>query len=483
MRVPLLAGLLVLAIGCGEGTAVKGAEAVSAPHLARPTSAMTLAFVPGAGNQLAATNGVAAAAAAAAATSTSTGTTTATTTTTAAATSRVGHLEGWANLFHLFASLALVEEGRAHDDVRIVQFGDSHTAADVGTAVFRHLLQERFGDGGRGFVSIGRPWKSYFAEMIRGGMAGDFEAARTTFKDGRYLGDGRYGLLGIGVRSAQSGSRAWAEVRTPFTHAEIAYLEQPQGGSFDVFVDGAKVGRVATQAKTIGSGFYPIDASDGPHQVELHTVGEGEVRILGMTLDLPRAGVVVDELGINGAQIASLLRANEDHFVEQLRHRAPDLVVLAYGTNEALDPDLSDSDYERKMVDELQRVEKAVPDASCLLLGPPDLARRGEKGTSGPWKTWPRVPEIVAAQKRVAAAAKCAFYDQLEAMGGPGSMMTWVNEADSRASSDHVHMRKNGYTQLGTSFATDVTHAYDEWRAEKGLAPTGAPATWTVGMR
>jgi lysophospholipase L1-like esterase len=204
-----------------------------------------------------------------------------------------------------------------------------------------------------------------------------------------------------------------------------------------------------------------------------------------MTLDLPRAGVVVDELGVNGAQIASLLRANEDHFVEQVRHRAPDLVVLAYGTNEALDPDLSDSDYERKMVDELQRIEKAVPNASCLLLGPPDLARRGDKGTGGPWKTWPRVPEIVAAQRRVAAAAKCAFYDQLEAMGGPGSMMTWVNEPDSRASSDHVHMRKNGYTQLGTSFATDLMRAYDEWRAEKGLQPTGAPppATWTVGMR
>ncbi|MGH7437370.1 MAG: GDSL-type esterase/lipase family protein [Polyangiaceae bacterium] len=481
MRAPLLAGLLVLAIGCGEGAAVKGAETVSAPHMARPT---TLGFA-------------AASTSTAASTSipnpTPTSTPTSTSTSTPASSPRIGHLEGWANLSHLFASLALVEAGRAHDDVRVVQFGDSHTAADVGTAVFRHLLQDRFGDGGRGFVSIGRPWKSYYAELSRGGMAGDFEAVRNNFKDGRYQGDGRYGLLGVGVRAAQSGSRAWAEVRTPFTHAEIAYLEQPQGGSFDVFVDGAKVGRVATRAKTVGSAFYPIDASDAPHQVELHTVGEGEVRILGMTLDLPRAGVVVDELGVNGAQIASLLRANEDHFVEQLRHRAPDLVVLAYGTNEALDPDLSDSDYERKMVDELARVERAAPDASCLLLGPPDLARRGDKGTSGPWKTWPRVPEIVAAQRRVAAAAKCAFYDQLEAMGGPGSMMTWVNEPDSRASSDHVHMRRNGYTQLGTQLATDLMRAYDEWRATtgrdpsnrsaRGLPPAGSPATWTVGLR
>lgn len=216
--------------------------------------------------------------------------------------------------------------------------------------------------------------------------------------------------------------------------------------------------------------------------MELHTLGEGEVRVFGMTLDSSRAGVVVDSLGVNGAQIASLLRANEEHFVEQLRHRAPDLVVLAYGTNEALDPDLQDSDYERKMVDELQRVERASPSASCLLLGPPDLARRATTGRKE-WKTWARVTEIVAAQRKVAEAAKCAFYDQLAAMGGPGSMLTWVNEPDSRGSSDHVHMRKAGYEQLGTAFSTDLMKAYDEWRAARGLPPTGAPSTWVVGTR
>jgi hypothetical protein len=93
------------------------------------------------------------------------------------------------------------------------------------------------------------------------------------------------------------------------------------------------------------------------------------------------------------------------------------------------------------------------------------------------------VPEIVLAQRRVAAAAKCAFYDQLGAMGGPGSMLTWASEPESRASSDHVHMRKNGYVQLGTSFATDLLRAYDEWRAAKGLPPTSAPSTWVVGSR
>jgi hypothetical protein len=366
--------------------------------------------------------------------------------------------------------------------VRIVQFGDSHTAADVGTGAFRHTLQARFGDGGRGFVSIGRPWKTYWQEGIHGGMVGDFEAAKTHYKDGRSFGDGHYGLLGIGIRAAAPGSRAWTDASSSFSHAEIAYWQQPQGGSFDVFVDGSKAGHVATHASAAGSAFYALDLPEAPHQIELRVAGDGEVRVFGVVLDSRRAGVVVDALGVNGAQIVTLLHEDEKDFVEQLHHRAPDLVVLAYGTNEALDPELADADYERRIVDELARIERAAPNASCLLLGPPDLARRGARGKEG-WRSWPRVAEIVAAQRRVAQAARCAFYDQMAAMGGPGSMITWASEAgDTRASSDHVHMRKSGYTQLGTGFASDLEHAYDEWRAARGLPPTNARPTWAVGV-
>jgi hypothetical protein len=97
-----------------------------------------------------------------------------------------------------------------------------------------------------------------------------------------------------------------------------------------------------------------------------------------------------------------------------------------------------------------------------------------------PWNVWPRLAQIVAAQRRVATAAGCAFYDQLEAMGGPGTIIAWANEPEPRANRDHVHLTRTGYTQLGTSLATDAMRAYDEWRAELGLPPTGASRTWDV---
>lgn len=86
-------------------------------------------------------------------------------------------------------------------------------------------------------------------------------------------------------------------------------------------------------------------------------------------------------------------------------------------------------------------------------------------------------------QRKVAEAAGCGFYDQIEAMGGPGSIVAWAAEAEPRAGRDRVHLTRSGYAQLATAFAADMMRAYDDWRAEKGLPPTGAPRTWGVAMR
>jgi lysophospholipase L1-like esterase len=398
-------------------------------------------------------------------------------------TAPVGHLEGPHRLLHLFEALARLDDGHGHDDVHILQYGDSHTASDLGVEVFRRAMQLRFGDGGRGFVSIGKPWKTYVQGGVRGGMTKEFEPLKVKYHmDRTFTGlDGAYGLLGVGIGASQTGARAWTDVLVRASRIELAYGQDPRGGSFDVFIDGARAGRVATQAAEAGSGWVAFDVADVPHQIELRAAGDGEVRVFGMTLDRSEAGVVVDALGINGAQIFTPLRWNERHFAEQLRHAAPDLVVLAYGTNEALEPGLADAEYERRVMDFLGRIARAAPASSCLLLGPPDLARH-TKGQDD-WKTWPRVREIAAIQRKVAEAAGCAFFDQQEAMGGPGSIVAWAVEPESRAAGDRVHLRRNGYAFLGSCFAGDLLRAYDEWRAQRGLPPTSAPRTWGVAAR
>lgn len=390
---------------------------------------------------------------------------------TATRASMVGALERPQHLRRLFESLARLESGHAQDDVRIVQFGDSHTAADLQTAVVRRSLQARFGDGGRGFVAIGKPWRRWIQEGVRVGMSSEWAAERGKLEKGKFSGDGLYGLAGIGLETRTHGARAWTDISTKTARTEVAYLEQPTGGSFDVLVDGVRVVRISTRGERTTSAFRTFDVAElAAHQLEVRATGDGDVRVFGVSLDRAQHGVVFDALGINGARVTTCLQWNETHWAEQLRHRSPALVVLAYGTNESTD-DAPPATYERQLVDLLGRIARSVPNASCMLMGPPDRAiSRGEG-----WVTAPKLLEIIQSQRRVAEAAGCAFYDQLLAMGGEGTVAAWANEDPPRAQKDRVHLTHMGYTQLGNTFASDLMRAYASWRREQGLPPTMAP--------
>jgi lysophospholipase L1-like esterase len=384
----------------------------------------------------------------------------------------VGALERPASLRRFFESVARLEAGQAQEDVRIVQFGDSHTAADIETAVIRRALQGRFGDGGRGFVAIGKPWKGYLQEGVRCGMSNEWASERGKLAKGKFSGDGMYGLAGIGVETRQHGARAWTDITARTARTEVAYLEQPNGGSFDVFVDGVRVVRIATRGERTASAFRTFDVTEAnAHQLEVRAAGDGDVRVFGVSLDRAQPGIVFDALGINGARVTTCLQWNEQHWAEQLRHRAPALVVLAYGTNESTDEGTPSQTYERQLVDLLGRVARAVPTASCLLLGPPDRAVQSDSK----WMTSSKLLEVIASQRRVADAAGCAFYNQLEAMGGEGTVAGWAAEDPPRAQKDRVHLTRDGYAQLGSSFASDVMRAYAGWRRDSGLPPTTAP--------
>src|SRR5262249_290964 len=170
---------------------------------------------------------------------------------------QVGHLEHPDRLEHLFESLAGLEQGRSHDDVRVLQYGDSHTASDLGVGVFRRAMQARFGEGGRGFIPIGRPWKFYGEDGVRGGMTKEFEPVRVRYVHGAFEGvDGSFGLLGVGVAASRAGARAWADVTVRTSRVEVAYLQQPSGGSFELAIDGAPAGRVATRGPQPGAGYF-----------------------------------------------------------------------------------------------------------------------------------------------------------------------------------------------------------------------------------
>lgn len=372
-----------------------------------------------------------------------------------------GEVEFSSKLNRFWTELGKLEKGAAVDDVRVVWFGDSHTAADLSTGQVRRALQARFGDGGRGFVPIGGSYKGYRQEGVTASSYKLFELERGKYHKGHFTGDGYYGLAGVALVGSRSNATAVSDYVAKSSRIELSYLAQPRGGAFDVYIDGHKMVTIPTGAPDISAAYRVLSVPEGNHTVEVKARGDGPVRIFGVALDRAQLGVTLDTLGINGARASGMLNWNEAHFAEQLRHRSPHLVVLAFGTNEAVD-DAPIESHERHLVDVLGRVSRAVPEAACLIVGPPDMGV--ETGTGyGPSF---RLREIIRMQRRVADAAGCAFFDQQAAMGGEGAMLKWAVEEPTKAAKDRIHFTKDGYTLLGTALSTAMLRAFDAARVD-----------------
>ena len=317
----------------------------------------------------------------------------------------------------LRAALAAQKAGTAEHPLRVSYFGDSLTADDHITTALRTRLQGLVGDGGPGFVFAAPPHPfcqlRAIARVVSDGWTE--HGISTVVPPDHLLG------LGGSAETDEGGTIRFAPLGT-VRSLDIHYLAQPHGGALDVAIDGKVVKQIATAADHKQGAFARIDVPQGAKRLELRA--RGRVRLFGASLEAPK-GAVVDNLGVVNAT-AKAMRTNdlEDHLRNQLAHRAPDLVVVMYGTNEAewLRPrGAGMEEHERLFGELLATLRAANPSASCLVVSPLDQIDYQDE------KLPPRdsIPAMVAAQHRAAAAHGCAFWDVYDWMGGKGSALAW----------------------------------------------------------
>jgi lysophospholipase L1-like esterase len=356
-------------------------------------------------------------------------------------------IENVAALANFFRALASSKSGRRLEPVRIMQFGDSHTAADILTAEIRRRFQQDFGDGGPGYIVPRNPMSTRRRGVLSGASSGWISEGI----GGRIANDGIYGPAGIALGTSLPNERTW--LQTTANHFEIYFVRQPGGGRIDVLVDGASVLEaplsLASRLPRLGQFSYDEPTED-THRVEVHTLAPGKVRVLGIVAERISPGVVYDVFGVNGSRAVRMLSWNATAFTGVLAQRKPDLIILAYGTNEAGDIDWTPPAYRQLLAGILRRLHAAAPQASILIYGPPDRAdlRFAAK----------RMPAVIEAERRAALEGNAAFWSSYDAMGGPGSMSAWLERGLGQV--DRVHFTSAGYVRIADLFYQDLMRAY-----------------------
>lgn len=347
----------------------------------------------------------------------------------------------------------LFVRGDGGERIRLSFFGDSHTSADWWTGHIRRVLQDRWGDLGHGFVMPAAIYRGYRGQDVNLCSTGGWRSDWTGRLGGR--DDGLLGFAGMSVSSASRNDFGWMQTTVENPHGRrvarfrVYALGQPGGGALRVGVDGADVRTVSTAAVRPTLQEMRISVPDGPHRLTVAPAGDGEVRLFGVSMERAGPGALVDAMGIRGRRARDWLSWDPALVSAGLASLGPDLVVLAYGTNEAFDTDYSMGEYRGDLEAVLARLQTMSPDAApCLLVGPPDLASRTPRG----WAGWPRAAEIARIQREVAREFGCAFWDWQAATGGPGSMVSWAHRRPPLAAPDGIHHTRAGYELVAEKF-------------------------------
>ncbi|HEY4354148.1 MAG TPA: GDSL-type esterase/lipase family protein [Acidobacteriaceae bacterium] len=361
-----------------------------------------------------------------------------------------------------FDALAAHQAEPSGPTLRVLQFGDSHTAADMFTGEARRVFQGQFGNGGIGFSYPGHPFAGYRIFGSQRGQSSGWTTLGTHFVD---LGDAELGMGGIAINTFSPGQSI--SLDTPCASFELEFLKQPGGGALQVTDNGASVGEVETAGEVPEGGAFTYDcpASTGyeDHHFVVTTENHAPVRLLGTTTLQP--GVTWEALGINGAQAPLVLEWNQPIFSSYLSKTGATMVVLAYGTNEAAAAHWTTESYSETFTQIVEKIHTALPNAAILVLGPADRSVAARRRGFAPFTGTER---IIEAQREVCRTHGCAFWDTQKRMGGFGSMQRWVYAG--WAQHDHTHMNAEGYRVLADALMADLLSGYDSYRAAHGLA-------------
>jgi len=345
--------------------------------------------------------------------------------------------------------------------VRVMQFGDSHTAADMFTGEARRVFQEQFGNGGIGYSYAGHPFAGY---RILGSERSQSAGWKTQGNKFLQLGNGQTGLGGISISTERAGERVTLDA--PCAALELQYLQQPGGGSVRFIDNGVDVAEIQTNATDIGPGTYSYMCPVGDHHFEVTTEQSAPVTLLGFVATQP--GVTWESLGINGAEAPLILKWDQALFSRYLKDNSPALIVLAYGTNEAASPAWDEESYQETFASIIDAIHTYVPESSILVVGPADRSVTQHRA----WHPYTGTDRIVRAQRAVCRTHGCAYWDQRERMGGLGAMQQWVYAG--WAQPDHTHFTGEGYRALADALMVDLMNGY---QAYKQRNPAGSETT------
>lgn len=398
-------------------------------------------------------------------------------------------------LANFYSVLARLESAALQRPITILHLGDERIVMDRFGGDLREVFHSRFGDAGRGMMSPGQPFPHYRARGMQVHQTGTWTVANSLAGD-----TGPFGLTGVRLTSgAPKSSVSLTDLKGQFGWAEISFLAGPRQGTAIVSVedeDGNDVIRQIVETTAGGLQIKRLRLNQAGRTLKVTAGDSGSVTLLSWAVGRSKPGIRYVSLGVPNATAGIAQLWDATLVGQELQQLKPDLIILSYGTNESFDDKLNVAIYESGISETISHLKTLAPQASLLMLGPPDVARLPDHAgrISGAAKSVPcrrlnaeeirtyserirasdrqlerwhppvLLDQVRSVLRRVAARNGTFFWDWSKVMGGSCGIHAWVHRSPPLAAPNHRNLTDAGAKQSALLLFQELMSGYASFR-------------------
>lgn len=340
--------------------------------------------------------------------------------------------------------------------VRIAYFADSYVEGDIMLEPFRDSMQCIYGGSGVGFVPIASEVAGFRQSVIH-----------------RFDGWDTYSIVGEKSANHPLGPAGLSFVSRPGN--EVTY-KAVNHRHLNTFPTAQLFYRRCHDCALIRNGYDTLSLTGG-NMINSIRIGKN-IRSIKLSVSADSAdlygvsfedtkGISVDNFSIRGNSGMGLNSVSEQMYRGFDSIHPYRLVILAYGLNVASEKAKDYNAYAKSMSHVVQRIRKAFPHSSILLVGCSDRAAK----IDGDYVTMPKLKELINIQRKVAADNGICFWDLFEAMGGDSTMVKWVDMKPPLADKDYTHLTYKGGRKVANILISTLLYEKEKYDRKKKITP------------
>lgn len=335
-------------------------------------------------------------------------------------------------------NFTLLKANFAKKDAHIRIFGDSHMAADF----FSSRLRTHIKTNSIGFAYPLQPkyhqvvplqYKSKNFELLNSKSNADSNNGE---KDDFPMG-------GIIAKSAKAGAFINLDSTKDEEFSFGILFQSPNATDALIITD--KRGKILRLKSSQINKWSYATLPNLRFPISISAVDKG-VLVGGYFIISDKGGKIIDTLGINGAKSDLWLRWDKALFLQELNLLKSDIVVLAYGSNDALVGDFDEEKFKEHYKNFIQMLYASNPSTSIILIAPPTITQKTKSGEYELASDFERVRKAIY---ELAKEEKLVLFDMHQFMQNSGGKALWVEQNLSR---EDVHLSPEGYKLMADEF-------------------------------